>query len=198
MKAVRELGSERRETVRSLSAVGAMGGCGGLALVREDRAGRTAGGPVVGQPAALGSHVRWGEPLKASKRESLPKTSLPRSRDREPPGRRPGQEAAGGRRVTDRSRAVLRGKGGFSLDPYTGSDGSVPSRERKAKGTSGYEGETASDSVKRMIVCANARGMYELHPWKWTDRVPVGAMGSRRCPWPRARWPHPVPSRTRS
>jgi hypothetical protein len=78
MKAVRELGSERRETVRSLSAVGVMGGCGELALVREDRAGRTAGEPVVGQPASLGSYVRPGEPLKASKRESLPKTSLPR------------------------------------------------------------------------------------------------------------------------
>ncbi|ACM07139.1 conserved hypothetical protein (plasmid) [Thermomicrobium roseum DSM 5159] len=35
-------------------------GCGELALVREDRAGRTAGVPVVGQPAALGSHVRTG------------------------------------------------------------------------------------------------------------------------------------------
>jgi len=81
--------------------------CGGLALVREDRAGRTAGEPVVGQPAPLGSYVRRGEPLKASKRESLPKTSLPRSRDREPPGRPPGYEAAGGRRVSDRSQAVL-------------------------------------------------------------------------------------------
>ena len=28
-------------------------------------------------PAALGRHVRTGEPLKASKRESLPKTNLP-------------------------------------------------------------------------------------------------------------------------
>src|SRR5262245_20232648 len=113
MKAVRELGSERRETVRSLSAVGGLGGCGGLALVREDRAGRTAGGPVVGQPASLGSHVRPGEPLTASKRESLPKTSLPWSQDREPPGRRAGYEAGAGRRVTDRSRPVLTGKGRF-------------------------------------------------------------------------------------
>src|SRR5215211_4927364 len=127
MKAVRELGSERRETVRSLSAVGGLGGCGGLALVREDRAGRTAGGPVVGQPAPLGSYVRGGEPLKASKRESLPKTSLPTERSGEPPGRRPGYEAAGGRRATDRSRAVLRGNGGFSFNCAT--NGSVPGGE---------------------------------------------------------------------
>src|SRR5687768_17350235 len=55
----------------------AAGGCGGPPLVREDRGGRTAGGPVVGRPAPLGSHVRTGEPLTASKREPLPKTSPP-------------------------------------------------------------------------------------------------------------------------
>src|SRR6188768_2909846 len=52
IKAVRELGSERRETVRSLSAVGVTGVCGGSSLVREDRDERTAGEPVVGQPAS--------------------------------------------------------------------------------------------------------------------------------------------------
>ena len=49
----------------------------GLALVREDRAGRTAGGPVVGQPARLGSYVRDGEPLTASKWETGHKISRP-------------------------------------------------------------------------------------------------------------------------
>ena len=46
IKVVRELGLERRETVRSLSAVG-VGDLRGAALVREDRGGRTSGGPVV-------------------------------------------------------------------------------------------------------------------------------------------------------
>ena len=46
IKAVRELGSERRETVRSLSVVG-VGNLRELSLVREDRDGRTAGVPVV-------------------------------------------------------------------------------------------------------------------------------------------------------
>ena len=45
IKEVRELGSERRETVRSLSAVG-VGNLSG-ALVREDRDGRSSGAPVV-------------------------------------------------------------------------------------------------------------------------------------------------------
>ncbi len=90
IKAVRELGSERRETVRSLSAVGDLGVCGGLALVREDRAGRTAGGPVVGQPASLGSYVRTGEPLKASKREPLLKKHSPLGQPGKAPGRLPG------------------------------------------------------------------------------------------------------------
>ena len=52
----------------------------GLALVREDRAGRTAGGPVVGRPARLGSYVRNGEPLTASKWETGHKISPPEHR----------------------------------------------------------------------------------------------------------------------
>ena len=55
----RELGSERRETVRSLSVVGAED-CGELALVREDRAGRTAGVPAGVPTPPLGSYVRLG------------------------------------------------------------------------------------------------------------------------------------------
>lgn len=50
-KVVRELGLERRETVRSLSAVGA-GELRGLLLVREDRSGRITGVRVV-MPMAL-------------------------------------------------------------------------------------------------------------------------------------------------
>ena len=50
---VRELGSERRETVRSLSIVGV----GNLRLVREDRDGQTSGVPVVLPRAQLGSYV---------------------------------------------------------------------------------------------------------------------------------------------
>ena len=46
IKAVRELGSERRETVRSLSVVG-VGNLRGASLVREDRDGHTSGVPVV-------------------------------------------------------------------------------------------------------------------------------------------------------
>ncbi len=53
---VRELGSERRETVRSLSVVG-VGYLRGLSLVREDRDGHTAGVPVVLPRASLGSYV---------------------------------------------------------------------------------------------------------------------------------------------
>ena len=51
---VRELGLERRETVRSLSAVG-VGELVGLLLVREDRSGRTTGVPVVSPDALPGS-----------------------------------------------------------------------------------------------------------------------------------------------
>ena len=54
IKAVRELGSERRETVRSLSVVGA-GSLRELSLVREDRDGHTNGAPVVTPVAQLGS-----------------------------------------------------------------------------------------------------------------------------------------------
>ena len=53
-KEVRELGLERRETVRSLSAVG-VETCEELSLVREDRDGRTSGVPVVAPAAAPGS-----------------------------------------------------------------------------------------------------------------------------------------------
>ena len=53
-KAVRELGLERRETVRSLSAVG-VETCEALSLVREDREGRTSGVPVVAPAAPPGS-----------------------------------------------------------------------------------------------------------------------------------------------
>ena len=56
---VRELGSERRETVRSLSVVG-VDICGDLSLVREDRDGRTSGSPVVTPVALLGRYVRQG------------------------------------------------------------------------------------------------------------------------------------------
>ena len=49
----------------------------GLTLVREDRVGRTAGGPVVGRPAWLGSYVRDGEPLTASKWETGHKINPP-------------------------------------------------------------------------------------------------------------------------
>ena len=51
---VRELGLERRETVRSLSAVG-VETCEELSLVREDRDGRTSGVPVVAPAAPPGS-----------------------------------------------------------------------------------------------------------------------------------------------
>ncbi len=56
---VRELGSERRETVRSLSAVG-VGVLRGSVLVREDRDGRTSGGAVVAPAAVQRSYVRTG------------------------------------------------------------------------------------------------------------------------------------------
>ncbi len=46
MKAVRELGSERRETVRSISGAG-LEYCEDSSLVREDRGECTAGVPVI-------------------------------------------------------------------------------------------------------------------------------------------------------
>ena len=48
----------------------------GLTLVREDRVERTSGVRVVVPTAALGSYVRKGETLKASKRETFLKMSL--------------------------------------------------------------------------------------------------------------------------
>ncbi len=58
IKAVRELGLERRETVRSLSAARA-GDLKG-AVPREDRDGRTSGVPVVPPGAWLVGYVRKG------------------------------------------------------------------------------------------------------------------------------------------
>ncbi len=59
IKAARELGSERRETVRSLSVAG-VGNLRGSVLVREDQSGLTAGVPVVLPRASLGSYVGKG------------------------------------------------------------------------------------------------------------------------------------------
>ena len=56
---VRELGLERRETVRSLSAMVVEAG-EDLSLVREDRDGRTSGVPIVAPAASSGSYVRNG------------------------------------------------------------------------------------------------------------------------------------------
>ena len=53
----------------------------GLTLVREDRVERTSSVRVVVPTAALGSYVRKGETLKASKRETLHKMSCPGSQD---------------------------------------------------------------------------------------------------------------------
>jgi hypothetical protein len=52
-----------------------------LSLVREDRDGHTACGPVVPPGALLGSDVWEGEPLKASKREARLKMSSPEGGD---------------------------------------------------------------------------------------------------------------------
>ena len=57
--AVRELGSERRETVWSLSAVG-VDTWEELPLVREDRGERTSGVPVILPRVPQGSYVRTG------------------------------------------------------------------------------------------------------------------------------------------
>ena len=54
IKAVRELGSERRETVHPYIRAGA-GYLRGAVLVREDRDGPSAGGPVVMPMARPGS-----------------------------------------------------------------------------------------------------------------------------------------------
>ena len=49
----------------------------GLTLVREDRVGRTSSVRVIPPGVALGSYVRKGETLKASKRETPLKTRFP-------------------------------------------------------------------------------------------------------------------------
>ena len=59
IKAARELGSERRETVRSLSVVG-VEICVALTLVREDRVGPTSCEPVVPPGALPGIGVGYG------------------------------------------------------------------------------------------------------------------------------------------
>ena len=59
IKVARELGSERRETVRSLSIAG-VGVLRGASLVREDRDGQTSGLPVVPPGAPLGIRVWFG------------------------------------------------------------------------------------------------------------------------------------------
>ncbi len=59
IKAARELGLERRETVRSLSAARA-GDLRGSVPLREDRDGRTSGVPVVMPMARLVGYVRTG------------------------------------------------------------------------------------------------------------------------------------------
>ena len=59
----------------------------GLSLVREDRDGRTSSVRVVVPAAALGSYVRKGETLKASKRETLHKMRCPGRKSLKAPGR---------------------------------------------------------------------------------------------------------------
>ena len=49
----------------------------GLTLVREDRVGRTSSVRVIPPGVALGSYVRKGETLKASKRETLHEMRCP-------------------------------------------------------------------------------------------------------------------------
>jgi len=56
---VRELGSERRETVRTLSG-GTVEFCRELASVREDQAGGIPGVPVVTSVATPGSYIPKG------------------------------------------------------------------------------------------------------------------------------------------
>ena len=59
IKVARELGSERRETVRSLSVVGVRN-CVDLTLVREDRVGLISGVSVVPPGASQSSYIRNG------------------------------------------------------------------------------------------------------------------------------------------
>jgi hypothetical protein len=64
----------------------------GLTLVREDRVGRTSSVRVIAPAVALGSYVRKGETLKASKRETLHKMRSPwMATSLKAPGRRPGR-----------------------------------------------------------------------------------------------------------
>ena len=65
----------------------------GLSLVREDRDGRTSSVRVVVPTAALGSYVRTGETLKASKRETLHKMRSPSRKALKAPGRLPGNRS---------------------------------------------------------------------------------------------------------
>ena len=59
----------------------------GLSLVREDRDGRTSSVRVVTPVAALGSYVRKGETLKASKCETLHEMRCPGRKSLKAPGR---------------------------------------------------------------------------------------------------------------
>ena len=59
----------------------------GLTLVREDRVGRTSSVRVILPRVALGSYVRKGETLKASKRETLHKMRSPSRKALKAPGR---------------------------------------------------------------------------------------------------------------
>ena len=77
-------------------------------LVREDRDGPTSGVPVVLPSASPGSYVGTGEPLNASKWETLPKMSPPSVKTAE--GSWETTTSIGGRwKAGNRcSRAVLR------------------------------------------------------------------------------------------
>ena len=76
MKAVRELGSERRETVRSLSGVGE-GYLRGANLSTRGPGWTNRWWTGCRPSAEPGSQVWRGETLKASKREAHPKMRYP-------------------------------------------------------------------------------------------------------------------------
>ena len=78
MKVVREMGSERRETVRFLSVMG-FEKCQALCIVREDLHGWTSGVTVVWQHARLLCYVWTRELLKASTQETHLKTASSRT-----------------------------------------------------------------------------------------------------------------------
>src|SRR3546814_11224928 len=69
IKVVRELGSERRETVWSLSAVG-VEHFEALPLVREARGERTSGGPFMEPAAKPARYVRTGYPMQPYQRDA--------------------------------------------------------------------------------------------------------------------------------